>query len=112
MFNNVKSFLFDMSSSKLERLPFLGFCIDICKFTLPVGDHPVVFSVLSWLCTGSYFVLSMFDKLWHKDLTEAEALELMEKGIAEVKSRLVVAPPSYCIKIVDKDGIRVVKNYD
>jgi hypothetical protein len=25
-------------------------------------------------------VLSLFDKLWHPDLTEAEALELMKKG--------------------------------
>jgi 20S proteasome subunit beta 4 len=54
-------------------------------------------------------VLSMFDKLWHKDLTETEALELMEKGVAEVKSRLVVAPPSYIVKVIDKDGIREVK---
>lgn len=35
---------------------------------------------------GSYFVLSMFDRLWHKDLTEDEALSLMMKGIEEVRS--------------------------
>jgi 20S proteasome subunit beta 4 len=58
---------------------------------------------------GSYFVLSLCDRLWHPDMTEAEALELMEKGIAEVKERLVVAPPSYVIKVVDKNGIREVK---
>lgn len=29
--------------------------------------------------TGSYFVLSLCDRLWHPDMTEAEALELMEK---------------------------------
>ena len=34
--------------------------------------------------TGSYFVLSMFDRLWHKDLTEDDALALMMKGINEV----------------------------
>jgi 20S proteasome alpha/beta subunit len=28
---------------------------------------------------GSYFVLSLCDRLWHPDMTEAEALELMEK---------------------------------
>ena len=33
---------------------------------------------------GSYFVLSMLDRLWHPDLTQDEALELMEKGIEEV----------------------------
>ena len=108
---------------------------------------------------GSYFVLSMFDRLWHKDLTEEEALTLMMKGIEEVgtlrsmphskttpaltsfvgsgsccsekcasdcsamrylsievlehnlqvKRRLVVAPPSYIIKVVDANGTRTVK---
>jgi len=126
---------------------------------------------------GSYFVLSMCDRLWHPDMSEAEALELMEKvrlcmpsnkifhtitfvchmfiwlvtgaqitmcwepfclvlslehastlwdsahgqsdidtgvcrhtqGIAEVKERLVIAPPSYVIKVVDKNGVREVK---
>ena len=57
---------------------------------------------------GSYFVLSMFDKLWHPDVTEAEALEMMRKGVAEVKSRLVVAPPKYLVKVIDKDGIRTL----
>lgn len=33
---------------------------------------------------GSYFVLSMCDRLWHPDMSEDEALALMEKGIAEV----------------------------
>lgn len=39
--------------------------------------------------SGSYFVLSMFDKLWHPDVTEAEALDMHLKGIEEVKQRLV-----------------------
>jgi 20S proteasome subunit beta 4 len=57
---------------------------------------------------GSYFVLSLFDRLWRPELSEAEALELMKKGIEEVKARLVVAPSKYNIKVVDKDGIRLV----
>lgn len=58
---------------------------------------------------GSYFVLSMFDRLWKKDMTEEEALHLMEQGVAEVKRRLVIAPPSFIVKVIDKDGIRTVK---
>lgn len=103
---------------------------------------------------GSYFVLSMFDKLWHPNLTEAEALEMMRKvgagcgyigctrgvhrqahactcrsqpvghvlalqpclpypaaapqGVEEVKSRLVVAPPKYLVKVIDAKGIRTL----
>lgn len=33
---------------------------------------------------GSYFGLSMMDKLWHSNLTQDEAVALMEKAIAEV----------------------------
>lgn len=58
---------------------------------------------------GALFVLSMFDKMWHPDVTEAEALDMMLKGIDEVKERLVVAPAHYVIKVVDKAGIRTVK---
>lgn len=68
---------------------------------------------MSWLgclhAAGAMFVLSLFDKLWHPDVTEAEAVEMMEQGIAEVKRRLVVAPPAYIIKVIDKNGIRTVK---
>lgn len=44
-------------------------------------------------------MLAMLDKLWHPNLTEAEALELHIKGIDEVKNRLVVAPPDFIIKV-------------
>jgi 20S proteasome alpha/beta subunit len=33
---------------------------------------------------GQNFVLSLFDRLWHKDLTDEEAVKLMELGIEEV----------------------------
>lgn len=61
---------------------------------------------------GSYFVLSMFDKMWRPDLTEAEALDMMLQGIEEVKRRLVVAPSAYIIKVIDKNGTRVVKTVE
>jgi 20S proteasome subunit beta 4 len=57
------------------------------------------------------FVLSLFDKLWHPNLTVDEAINMMEQGIAEVKRRLVVAPPAFIVKVVDKDGIRTVKEF-
>lgn len=31
-------------------------------------------------------MLSLFDRRWHKDISEAEAVELMEAGIEEVKT--------------------------
>lgn len=59
--------------------------------------------------TGSYFTLSLFDKMWHPDLSQDEAVKMMEAGIEEVKKRLVVAPPHFLIKVIDKDGIHTVK---
>lgn len=58
---------------------------------------------------GSFFSLSIFDRFWREDMDEAQALDLMEKAIEEVKTRLVVAPSNYVIKLVDKNGIRKVK---
>lgn len=43
---------------------------------LPLPSHS--------LAAGSYFTLSLFDKMWHPDVTEDEALKMMEAGIAEV----------------------------
>lgn len=39
-------------------------------------------------------------------MTVEEALALVDKCIGEVKSRLVVSPPNFIVKIVDKDGAR------
>ena len=50
----------------------------------------------------------MFDKLWHKEVSQEEAFEMMKKGVAEVKARLVVAPSAFIVKVIDKDGTRVL----
>lgn len=57
---------------------------------------------------GNYFVQATFDKLWRPDMSQDEALDMIKKGIAEVKLRLVVAPAHYRVKVVDRDGIRTV----
>ena len=48
---------------------------------------------------GSYFVLSMMDRLWRPDLTEEEAVQLMEKGIEEVRPPLVHPLHKACISL-------------
>ncbi|KAE8717621.1 Proteasome subunit beta type-2-B [Hibiscus syriacus] len=55
---------------------------------------------------GSYFFLSMMDRHYHSNMTVEEAIDLVDKCIMEIRSRLVVAPPNFVIKIVDKDGAR------
>lgn len=56
---------------------------------------------------GSYFALAMMDRHYRKDMTVEEAIELVDQCILEIRTRLVVAPPNFVIKIVDKDGARV-----
>jgi len=55
---------------------------------------------------GSYFCLSMMDRHYHSGMSVEEAVELVDKCITEIQSRLVVAPPNFVIKIVDRDGAR------
>ena len=53
---------------------------------------------------GGMFCLSLFDKHWKPRMSRAEAADLVDKCIAEVRTRLVTAPTKYHVKIVDKDG--------
>ncbi|KAJ3669905.1 hypothetical protein LUZ60_010229 [Juncus effusus] len=55
---------------------------------------------------GSYFCLSLMDRHYRADMSVEEAVDLMDKCIAEIRTRLVIAPPNFVIKIVDKDGAR------
>jgi 20S proteasome subunit beta 4 len=55
---------------------------------------------------GSYFALPLFEKLWHPELTQEEAFDMMKKGVAEVRKRLVVAPASFQVKVVTAEGIK------
>ncbi|XP_057466668.1 proteasome subunit beta type-2-B [Actinidia eriantha] len=55
---------------------------------------------------GSYFSLSMMDRHYHSDMSLEEAVDLVDKCIIEIRSRLVIAPPNFVIKIVDQDGAR------
>jgi 20S proteasome subunit beta 4 len=55
---------------------------------------------------GSYFCLSMMDRLYHPDMSTEEAIDLIDKCIIEIRTRLVVAPPNFVIKIVDQNGAK------
>ena len=55
------------------------------------------------------FCLSVFDREWKPDMTEAEGLDVIRKCIHELKTRFLISQPNFVIKIVDQSGIRVVK---
>ena len=49
------------------------------------------------MTAGQNFVLSLFDRLWHKDISQEEAIRLMELGIEEVcQARCHLTPFENC----------------
>lgn len=57
---------------------------------------------------GSYFVYSIMDKYHKPNLSFEDAKILMQMCIDEVKKRLVLNTPKFIVKVVDKDGTRLV----
>merc|ERR1712070_741824 len=55
-----------------------------------------------------FFCNSLLDAHWKPGMTEAEALQLLALCFAEMKRRFAIGMPKWMIKIVDKDGTRVV----
>jgi 20S proteasome subunit beta 4 len=53
-------------------------------------------------------MFSLFDMHWKPKMSLAEVKELCKKCLAEVRHRLVVAPPEFLFKVVDKDGVRII----
>ena len=54
------------------------------------------------------FVLSIFDRDWKPNMTVEEGIEVIKKCIHELDTRFMIAQPKFFIKIVDKDGIRLL----
>lgn len=61
-------------------------------------------------CHGyaSNFILSIFDKEWHPDLTKDQAVDVIRKCIAELQIRFLIALPTFTVKIVDENGIQLI----
>ena len=57
---------------------------------------------------GAAFLLSIFDREWKPDLSLEEAKLVMEHCFEELKKRFMIAQPKFTIKIVDKDGARLL----
>jgi 20S proteasome subunit beta 4 len=57
---------------------------------------------------ASNFILSVFDRDWKPDMSLEQGLEVIRKCIHELHTRFLISQPNFVIKVVDKDGIRVV----
>ncbi|XP_039268383.1 proteasome subunit beta type-2-like [Styela clava] len=54
---------------------------------------------------GSYFCLSILDRLYRPDLSKLEAVEILDKCMQELRKRFIIQIPAVRVRIVDKDGI-------
>jgi 20S proteasome alpha/beta subunit len=57
---------------------------------------------------AQYFCSSIFDKEYSDNLTEEEAIKIIEHCIGEIHTRFLISQPNFIIKKVDKDGVSVV----
>jgi len=57
---------------------------------------------------ASFFVSSLMDRHWHKDMTLEEGRALAKMCIKEIRTRLIVASPRFKVKIVTKDGVQEI----
>jgi len=55
------------------------------------------------------FCLSIFDREWKEGLNEAQAMEIIDHCIDELKTRFLISQNNFITKVADKDGTRVVK---
>ncbi|KAI9218330.1 nucleophile aminohydrolase [Blastocladiella britannica] len=61
-------------------------------------------------CQGyaGYFCYSTMDRYYHKDMSKEEAMALVKKCIAELKTRFVANLPNWQVKIIDQNGIEQI----
>merc|ERR1712098_878788 len=57
---------------------------------------------------GAYFALGCMDRYYKADLTLEEAKEIIRKCIKEMETRFVMHMSAWNVKVIDKDGIRVI----
>mmetsp|Transcript_19483 Transcript_19483/g.35239 ORF Transcript_19483/g.35239 Transcript_19483/m.35239 type:complete len:192 (+) Transcript_19483:69-644(+) len=58
---------------------------------------------------ASNFCLSIFDREYKDGMSVEEAKDVIDKCIAELHTRFLISQPNFLIKIVDKDGVRVIE---
>lgn len=58
---------------------------------------------------AEFLVSSVMDTLQTAEMTEEEGLKVLEKCLVSMRQRFVMSQTSFTIKVVRKDGIRVIR---
>merc|ERR1712241_20993 len=59
---------------------------------------------------GGFFTTAILDAHYRKDMTQDEAYELFQDCVKEVQKRLILNLPNFAVQVIDKDGIRKMKD--
>lgn len=89
-----------------------GFDPDLKKAELYYMDYlaasiPVNYYAFGY---GGWFTLSVMDREYRPDMTEAEAYALLEKCVAEIERRFLANLPKFRVRCVNKDGVKDLKH--
>ena len=57
---------------------------------------------------AGYFVNSVLDNNFQKDMTLEQGIETMKKCIVELRTRFIINQPTFKAKIVTKDGVQLI----
>lgn len=73
-------------------------------------DYLAALSKVKYGCQGhaSSFCLSVMDKEYRDDCTEEAAIAILQMCVHELETRFLIAQPNFIVKVIDKDGVRVV----
>ncbi|ETO12409.1 hypothetical protein RFI_24966 [Reticulomyxa filosa] len=56
----------------------------------------------------AFFLLSLFDRHWKKDMNLEDGLKLVDMCIKQLNNRFLINMKKFVVKIVDKDGTREI----
>lgn len=89
---------YDIKKNKPElyQIDYLG-----TKVELPYAAHGY----------SGFYTFSLLDHHYRPDMTIDEGLDLLKKCVAELDKRMPVDFKGVLVKVVDKDGVRVVDDF-
>merc|ERR1712100_515198 len=74
-------------------------------------DYLASMQQVPYACHGyaGYFCSSTIDRYYTPDLTLEEGLDILRKCVHEINTRFLMNAPKFTVKVIDKDGVRVVE---
>ena len=84
------------NAPELYQIDYLG-----TKVELPYAAHGY---------TG-FYTFSLLDRHYRPDMSEKEGLQLLKQCVDELQKRMPIDFKGVIVKVVDKDGIRVIENF-